>query len=94
MLMSMSSKSDEVKYSEVMGHFDALEVSEFQLDLGSGELKYKLKDAPDEEKIYKVPNVSLFVNEVLGGEKFLIALKDCGQRPVVFEGKGVESPIL
>ncbi|MBE6874211.1 MAG: ATP-dependent zinc metalloprotease FtsH [Ruminococcus albus] len=69
MLMSMSSKSDEVKYSEVMGHFDALEVSEFQLDLGSGELKYKLKDAPDEEKNYKVPNVSLFVSEVLGGEE-------------------------
>ena len=69
MLMSMSSKSDEAKYSEVMGHFDALEVSEFQLDLGSGELKYKLKDAPDEEKNYKVPNVSLFVSEVLGGEE-------------------------
>ena len=71
MLMSMSTKSDEVKYSEVMGHFDSLEVSEFKLDLGSGELKYKLNTDEDAEKEYnyKVPNVSLFVNEVLGGEE-------------------------
>ncbi|ADU22148.1 ATP-dependent zinc metalloprotease FtsH [Ruminococcus albus] len=69
MLMSMSTKSDEVKYSEVMSHFDKLEVSEFKLDLGSGELKYKLKEDPETEIEYKVPNVSLFVNEVLGGEE-------------------------
>ncbi|MBE6868620.1 MAG: ATP-dependent zinc metalloprotease FtsH [Ruminococcus albus] len=69
MLMSMSTKNDEVKYSDVMGHFDALEVCEFKLDLGSGELKYKLKEDPEKEETYKVPNVSLFVNEVLGGEE-------------------------
>ena len=69
MLMSMSTKSDEVKYSEVMGHFDELEVSEFKLDLGSGELKYKLINDAETEYNYKVPNVSLFVNEVLGGEE-------------------------
>ncbi|WP_295130641.1 ATP-dependent zinc metalloprotease FtsH [Ruminococcus sp.] len=69
MLMRMSSKTDEVQYSEVMGHFDRLEVAEFQLDLGSGELKYKLKEDLETELNYKVPNVSLFVNEVLGGEE-------------------------
>ncbi len=70
MLMNMSSSSDKSKYSEVMEHFDNLEVSEFSLDLGSGELKYKLRgESKDTEKhVYNVPNVSLFANEILGSE--------------------------
>lgn len=67
MLTSMSTKSSEKKYSEIMEQFDSLNVSQFELDLGSGQLKYKLKG---EDKVYSytVPNVSLFANEVLGGE--------------------------
>lgn len=67
MLTSMSTKSSDKKYSEIMEHFDSLNVSQFELDLGSGQLKYKLKG---EDKVYSytVPNVSLFANEVLGGE--------------------------
>ena len=67
MLTSMSTKSSDKKYSEIMEQFDSLNVSQFELDLGSGQLKYKLKG---EDKIYSytVPNVSLFANEVLGGE--------------------------
>lgn len=70
MLSSLTSKSDEKQYSEVMSQFDNLNVSYFELDLGSGELVYKLKDDKDKDKEYKytVPNVSLFANEVLGGE--------------------------
>lgn len=67
MLTSMSTKSSDIKYSEIMEQFDSLNVSQFELDLGSGQLKYKLKG---EDKVYSytVPNVSLFANEVLGGE--------------------------
>ena len=67
MLTSMSTKSSDKKYSEIMEQFDSLNVSQFALDLGSGQLKYKLKG---EDKVYSytVPNVSLFANEVLGGE--------------------------
>lgn len=67
MLTSMSTKSSDKKYSEIMEQFDSLNVSQFELDLGSGQLKYKLKG---EDKVcsYTVPNVSLFANEVLGGE--------------------------
>ena len=67
MLTSMSTKSSDKKYSEIMEQFDSLNVSKFELDLGSGQLKYKLKG---EDKVYSytVPNVSLFANEVLGGE--------------------------
>lgn len=68
MLMSMSSKSDKVKYSKVMAEFDNLNVSYFELDLGSGELTYKLKGDEKKKYTYTVPNVSLFANEVLGGE--------------------------
>lgn len=67
MLTSMSTKSSDKKYSEIMEQFDSLNVSQFELDLGSGQLKYKLRG---EDKVYSytVPNVSLFANEVLGGE--------------------------
>lgn len=67
MLTSMGTKSSDKKYSEIMEQFDSLNVSQFELDLGSGQLKYKLKG---EDKVYSytVPNVSLFANEVLGGE--------------------------
>ena len=67
MLTSMITKSSDKKYSEIMEQFDSLNVSQFELDLGSGQLKYKLKG---EDKVYSytVPNVSLFANEVLGGE--------------------------
>ena len=71
MLTSMSKKSDETKYSEIMEQFDSLNVSEFSLDLGSGELKYKLKGEDKDKAMhtYSVPNVSLFANEILGGEE-------------------------
>ena len=45
-----------------MEHFDNYEVSEYELDLGTGELTYKLID-DDEEYKYDVPNVSIFVEE-------------------------------
>ena len=67
MLTSMSSNNSDTPYSEVMQYFDNLQVSEFELDLGSGKMKYKLKDS-NEVKSYTVPNVSIFANEVLGGE--------------------------
>ena len=67
MLTSMSNNNGNTQYSEIMRHFDNLEVSEFELDLGSGKMKYKLKDSK-EVKNYTVPNVSIFTQEVLGGE--------------------------
>ena len=70
MLTNMSRSSDDKKYSEVMKQFDELNVSEFSLDLGNGELKYKLKGESKDTSshVYSVPNVSLFANEILGGD--------------------------
>ena len=69
MLTNMSSGNSDKKYSEIMNSFDNLEVSKFELDLGSGQLKYELNTDEEEGKThsYTVPNVSIFVNEVLGG---------------------------
>ena len=57
MLTNMTSKADEKKYSEVMAKFDSLQVSKFQLDLGSGDLKYWLKGDDKTAYNYTVPNV-------------------------------------
>ena len=68
MLTNMTSKADEKKYSEVMAKFDSLQVSKFQLDLGSGDLKYWLKGDDKTAYNYTVPNVSLFAQEILGAD--------------------------
>lgn len=63
-------QADKEPYSKIVGYFDNLQVSEFELDLGTGKLKYKL-DGEEEFKAYKVPDVSVFYNEVFGdGNEF------------------------
>ena len=70
MLTSMSKNKTDESYSDIMQKFDSLQVSEFTLDLGSGKMTYRLRDdAADTKHSYSVPNVSIFVQEVLGGEK-------------------------
>ena len=64
MLPRMNQKEPEYTYSEIMSHFDNLEVTEYTLDLGSGELKMTLKDETEIE--YTVPNVSIFKEETEG----------------------------
>ena len=54
--------SDKTTYNEVMEHFDKYEVSYYELDLGSGELTYRIGDDSTKKK-YEVPNVSLFLQD-------------------------------
>ncbi len=55
-------------YSEVIGYFDNLQVAEFSLNLGTGQLKYRL-DGETEFKSYKVPNVGVFYEELFDETK-------------------------
>ena len=55
--------SAEAKYYQIIQYFDKDQVSEFTLNLTSGTLKYKLK-GDDTKWQYKVPNVSVFVDDV------------------------------
>lgn len=66
-LTNFTSKQSDVNYSQIMEYFDNLQVKEYEFDLGTGKLTYILKGT-DKEEVYTVPNVSLFVNEVLGVE--------------------------
>ena len=67
--MASNSSRTTVTYSGVISEFDDLNVAQFQLDLGSGALTYKLKgeaaSAPAHQ--YTVPNVSIFINDINSG---------------------------
>ena len=60
---SLMKGADTTTFSDVIAHFDDYSVSEFSLNLGSGELKYKL-DGGEDVYVYKVPSVSAFYNEL------------------------------
>ncbi len=61
MLPKLSKPNQEYEYTEIMSHFDDLNVSFYTLDLGTGELELELKDGTEME--YTVPNVSIFLSE-------------------------------
>ena len=50
------------KYSEIMHEFDEYNVSEYTLNLKTGELEYYLEGSSD-KNTYIVPNVNLFIND-------------------------------
>ena len=64
--MSGGGSSAKVAYSDVIKEFDELNVSAFSLDLGSGELIYKLESGKD-TYVYTVPNVSIFISDINSG---------------------------
>ncbi|MBQ4465610.1 MAG: ATP-dependent zinc metalloprotease FtsH [Oscillospiraceae bacterium] len=64
MLPRLNQKEPEFTYSEIMQHFDDLEVTKYTLDLGTGELKLTLDDETEIE--YEVPNVQIFKEETEG----------------------------
>ncbi len=66
LMMTSGKKADDAKYSEIVGLFTANKVSEFEIDLGTGEMTYKLfsdkkDDAP---KKYSVPSVPYFLDDI------------------------------
>lgn len=64
-----STRGTSKRYSEVIAEFDNLNVSAYELDLGSGALKYQLKSEGDSGKVYlySVPNVNIFINDINSG---------------------------
>lgn len=61
-------QSNSVKYSEIVSHFEAGEVSSFTLDVGNGNLEFYLKDEVDEgdaqPHTYKMQFLNLFVERI------------------------------
>ncbi len=64
-ISKLSDASQQTQYTEVIAEFDNLNVSYYELDLGTGELKYKLVGEEENEKIheYTVPYVSIFLDD-------------------------------
>ena len=64
--MSSQNKKDEMVYSDVVNLFRNNQVSEFEIDLSSGSLSYKLfsDDEKAAAKSYSVPSVSYFLDDI------------------------------
>ncbi|MDE6782034.1 MAG: AAA family ATPase, partial [Ruminococcus sp.] len=58
----LSSTANKNDYTSIISKFDNYEVSYYQLDLGTGELTYQLRDEEIKRK-YEVPNVNIFLND-------------------------------
>lgn len=55
----------ELKYSQIVTMFENGEIADFTLDLSSGSLVYKTFEEPEREQEYAVPNVTLFLDDVM-----------------------------
>ncbi|MGN1137571.1 MAG: ATP-dependent zinc metalloprotease FtsH [Oscillospiraceae bacterium] len=73
-LMKQATKTvSEYSYSDIMSYFDNYQVSEYNFDLGTGELNMTVTLDDGSEKLinYVVPNVSVFLNEIqMGSENY------------------------
>lgn len=56
----LSKDADKTEYTNVISYFDNYEVAYYELDLGTGELVYQLRDSEVRKK-YNVPNVNIFL---------------------------------
>ena len=55
----------EYTYSEIMQYFDNYQVSQYEFDLGTGDLVMTVvTDEGEKEITYTVPNVSIFIDEI------------------------------
>ncbi|HNX63635.1 MAG TPA: ATP-dependent zinc metalloprotease FtsH [Oscillospiraceae bacterium] len=69
LLLKMSSEpASQYKYSDIVKYFDDYKVYEYSLDLGTGELKMRV-EGEDKYITYKVPNVSVFIDEIQGEDR-------------------------
>ncbi len=59
-ISKLSGSGKEEPYSEIISHFENYEVESYTLDLGTGELDYKLA-GEDYTRTYEVPNVNIFL---------------------------------
>ena len=67
LLSTASGSAQKRNYSEIIKMFDDYRVSEYTLDLGTGELVLKKVTGEDEKNLpitYKVPNVSVFLDDI------------------------------
>lgn len=80
-----SQTSTDMKYSQIVSMFKNGKVSEFSLDLSSGNLVYKTFAKPKEEKTYSVPSVSYFLDDIRDDVK--VYNEKHPDKPIVYDYK-------
>ncbi len=60
-----SAKNTKLKYYQVVEYFEKNQVTEYELNIGTGNLNFKLQDGTAAK--YTVPNVNLFVDDIHEG---------------------------
>ncbi|MCR5601865.1 MAG: ATP-dependent zinc metalloprotease FtsH [Ruminococcus sp.] len=58
----LNGTGNKTEYTTIISYFDNYEVSYYELDLGTGDLVYKLR-GEEVEKHYSVPNVNIFLSD-------------------------------
>lgn len=63
-LVLTNQPTKNMKYSEVITYFRNEQVTDFELDLGSGEMVLTLNDSSQTKINYSVPSVTLLLDEI------------------------------
>lgn len=62
LLPSLTDQKNDLQYSDIIAYFDNYQVTEYTLDLGTGELRYHL-EGNEKTYVYEVPSVQLFLQD-------------------------------
>ena len=63
MMFNMNEPVSTYRYSDIISYFQEGQVEEYELDLGSGVLEFKLR-GQDQVQTYKVPYVTKFIDQI------------------------------
>lgn len=95
--MAQQQNEEKIKYSQVITMFENGEIADFTLDLSNGSLLYRTfedyKDVTEEEKEtvkkreYKVPNVSIFLDDIRDEVDEFNADEANKDNPIVYDYK-------
>lgn len=96
-LMAQQQNEEKLKYSQVVTMFENGEIADFTLDLSNGSLLYRTfedyKDVAEEEREnvknreYKVPNVSIFLDDIRDDVEAFNADEANKDNPIVYDYK-------
>ena len=64
MFLFGSQTKQSIRYDQLIGYFESGDMQTFTLDLGTGEMVYKLRSQEGKTLSYVVPSVNLFYEDV------------------------------
>lgn len=61
-VFSMNNKAQPTEYNKILSYFEANQVTEYNLDFGTGKLTYKLNGQAEEQE-YQIPYIPMFLED-------------------------------